>query len=75
MKAAFLVFALLVSGGSMATVLELEDGTANSVLEVYEEMREEQVEVTIDNRWIHDFEEDSVGSEMDHLNVLAQEEI
>ncbi len=80
MRAAFFGFALLVSGGAMATVLELEDATANSVIEVYEEMREEQVETSGDNGWIHEFEEESVGPEMDHLttvkrSVAVQEEM
>ncbi len=72
MKAAFFGFALLVSGGAMATVLEMEDATADSVIEVYEEMREVQVEDPADNAWIHEFEEDSVGSEMDHLTTLKR---
>ncbi len=79
MKSVLLVFLLSLSQGVLATVTELNDGHAESVLEVYEEMREEQVE-TSDNGWIHDFEKDSVGSEMDHLsgvkrNVIAHEEM
>lgn len=72
MKAVFFGLALLVSGGAMATVLELEDATANSVIEVYEEMREEEVEVGSDNGWIHEFENDHVGSEMDHLSTVKR---
>jgi hypothetical protein len=82
MKAAILGFALLVSGGemAMATVLELEDATAKQVMDVYEEMREEEVVPSSDNGWIHDFEQDHMGSEMDHLTrvkraVVAQEEM
>lgn len=72
MKEALLGIALLVSGSAFATVVELEDATANNVLEVYEEMREEEQEVGSDNGWIHDFEQDSVGSEMDHLSTLKR---
>lgn len=72
MKEAVLGIALLLSGSAFATVVELEDATANNVLEVYEEMREEQEAVGSDNKWIHDFEQDSVGSEMDHLSNLKR---
>ncbi|MES2526963.1 MAG: hypothetical protein V4598_07735 [Bdellovibrionota bacterium] len=79
MKSVLLIFLLSVSQGAMATVIEMDDGPAESVIEVYEEMREEQQE-TSDNGWIHEFEKDSVGSEMDHLSgvkraVVAQEEM
>jgi hypothetical protein len=70
MKAAFLSFALLMSWGTFASVVELEDATAKSVIDVYQEMREE--EVATDNSWIHDFEEEHVGSEMDHLSKLKR---
>lgn len=70
MKSAFLASALLLSVNAFATVVELEDATARSVLEVYEEMREE--EVASDNKWIHDFEEEPVGKEMDHLSDLKR---
>lgn len=74
MKEAVLGLALLMSGSAFATVVELEDATADNVIEVYEEMREEQQEEEVgsspDNGWIHDFEKDSVGSEMDHLTTL-----
>ena len=72
MKAAFIGVALLISGGAFATVVELEDATAKSVIDVYEEMREEEQEVGADNGWIHDFETESVGSEMDHLSELKR---
>lgn len=79
MKSVLFAFLLSVSQGVLATVTELNDGHAESVIEVYEEMREEQQE-TSDNGWIHEFERDSVGSEMDHLsglkrNAIAHEEM
>lgn len=70
MKEAVLALALLISGSAFATVMELDDSTTNKVLEVYEEMREEEVITGSDNDWIHDFEQDSLGSEMDHLSGL-----
>ena len=78
MKSVLITSLLLLSQGVFATVVEMEI-PADSVIEVYEEMREEQVE-TSDNGWIHEFEKDSVGSEMDHLsdlkqNTIAQEEM
>lgn len=73
MKKAVLGIALLIlTGTAFATVVEMEDATANNVLEVYEEMREEQEDVGTDNQWIHDFEKDSVGSEMDHMSTLKR---
>ena len=72
MKSAILGLVFFVSSSAFATVIELEDATANNVLEVYEEMREEQQEVGTDNQWIHDFEKDSVGTEMDHLSTLKR---
>lgn len=72
MKLAMLGFVLLVSGSSFATVVELEDATANTVIEVYEEMREEEEAGAGDNSWVHDFESESVGSEMDHLSTLKR---
>lgn len=71
MKSAVLGFVLLISGQAFATVVELEDATANTVIEVYEEMREEE-EAVSDNSWVHEFESDSVGSEMDHLSTLKR---
>lgn len=52
----------------LSTVIELEDATAKNVLEVYEEMREEEVES--ENQWIHEFETESIGQEMEHLSTL-----
>lgn len=70
MKAAIMGLALLVSGSALATVVELKDATAKSVLNVYEEMQEQ--EESPDNGWIHSFEDASVGPEMDHLTGLKR---
>jgi hypothetical protein len=70
MKVAALVTTLLLSANVFATVVEVEDATARNVIEVYEEMREE--EVASDNQWIHEFEEEHVGKEMDHLSELKR---
>jgi hypothetical protein len=67
MKSAFLWGTLMVSVVAHANVVELQDATAKNVIEVYEEMREEEVGAT-DNRWIHDFEKEHMGKEMDHLS-------
>lgn len=72
MKNAVLSFSLLLCSSVFATVIELEDAMAKNVIEVYEEMREEQVDVESDNHWIHDFEKESVGTEMDHLTTLKR---
>jgi hypothetical protein len=71
MKSALLWGALMVSVTAHASVVELEDATAKNVIEVYEEMREEEVGAT-DNRWIHDFEKEHMGKEMDHLSKLKR---
>jgi hypothetical protein len=71
MKTAFLGIALFISGSAMATVLEMENATTDRVIEVYEEMREEQVEAR-DNTWINEFENENVGSEMDHLKSVKR---
>ncbi|MFL5785200.1 MAG: hypothetical protein ACJ76H_11355 [Bacteriovoracaceae bacterium] len=71
MKSAFLLGTLLVSVVAHANVVELEDATAKNVIEVYEEMREQEVGAT-DNRWIHDFEKEHMGKEMDHLSRLKR---
>jgi hypothetical protein len=68
MKSFFMASFLLSSPTIFATVVEM-DVPAESVFEVYEEMREDQQDVP-DNRWIHEFETDSVGPEMDHLSRL-----
>ena len=72
MKNAVLSFSLLLCSSVFATVIELEDAMAKNVIEVYEAMREEQVDVESDNHWIHDFEKESVGTEMDHLTTLKR---
>lgn len=72
MKAAVLAMGLVLAGNTLADVVELEDATAKSVIEVYEEMREEEQDVGSDNQWIHEFEKDSIGTEMDHLSGLRK---
>ena len=74
MKSVLFAFLLSLSQRAIATVIEINDGHANSVIEVYEEMREEQQD-TPDNGWIHEFEKDSLGSEMDHLTSLKKNAI
>lgn len=72
MKSVFLGVALLITGSCWADVVELEDATTRTVIDAYEEMQEQEEEVGSDNRWIHDFEKDSVGKEMDHLTGLKR---
>lgn len=75
MKKVFLGYFLLgLVGAVFATVVELEDATAKNVLQVYEEMREEEEEIEPENQWIHDFESESLGDEMDHLSKLKATE-
>lgn len=69
MKIVLILFICLLSQAAMSTVIELDDGHAKKVIAVYEEMREEQVDAP-ENAWIHEFERDSVGAEMDHLSNL-----
>ncbi len=69
MKIVLMLFACLLSQGAISTVVELDDGHAKKVIAVYEEMREEQVDAP-ENAWIHEFERDSLGAEMDHLSRL-----
>ena len=71
MKRVLLVFFLSVSQVAMASVFEMDDASSESVIEVYEEMQEEQQE-SPENGWIHEFEKDSVGTEMDHLSRLKE---
>lgn len=72
MKSAYLGVTLLLASGAWADVIELEDATARTVIDVYEEMREEEQELAGKNEWIHEFEKDSVGTEMDHLSRLKR---
>lgn len=59
---------LSVAPSVLSTVIELEKATAKNVLEVFEQMREE--EVGSENQWIHEFETESIGREMEHLSTL-----
>lgn len=69
MKSAILVLSLMFSLSAFASVVEIENSSAQKVIEVYEEMQEqEEVGSSADNAWIHEFETEKVGKEMDHLS-------
>ncbi len=72
MKSELLILILAVAFTAHATVVELNDRNSEQVLEVYEEMREEDLAAHSDNTWIHDFETDKLGKEMDHLQSIKQ---
>ncbi len=73
MKSAVLGLSLVLSFSAFATVVEIENSSAQKVIEVYEEMQEqEEVGASSDNAWIHDFETEKVGKEMDHLSRLKR---
>lgn len=74
MRSTSLVLFILFSLSAGATVVDLEDSAPETVLRVYEEMREEQESIGGENEWIHEFEDAPVGTEMDHLSALSGKE-
>lgn len=59
-----LLIAMSLPFSAFATVVDLQKEPVRQVLDVYEQQREEEAH---DQRWIHSFEEDSLGKEMDHF--------
>jgi hypothetical protein len=62
-----LIIAMSLPLSSFATVVDLQKEPVHQVLDVYEQQREEEAH---DQSWIHSFEEDSLGKEMDHLTKV-----
>ena len=66
------IFALsLITATTATELLQVDPYSANEVLETYAD--EPMGEAAQEQEWIHDFEDEAVGSEMEHLSAIKPE--
>lgn len=70
MKSIFGLSLLILVHSSFAGVIVFEDGPVKEAQEIYETDQKSIKKQSMHQGWIHDFEKDQLGKEMEHLTKL-----